>query len=51
MVGDSFAHDVAGAREVGMRPILLVRNGALSPVTDVVVIRSLGELPDLLAVP
>ena len=49
MVGDSMAHDMAGARQVGMRPILLVRSQA-AEVGDatVDVIRSLGELPDLL---
>ncbi len=34
MVGDSLAHDVAGAREVGMRGILLARG----PVDDRAVI-------------
>ena len=52
MVGDSLAHDVAGARQVGMRPVLLVRNGVHDvgdPGLDV--IRSLDELPGLLATP
>ncbi len=45
MVGDSLAHDVAGARGVGMRGILLARGavpGDAGP--DVEVIRSLDEL-------
>jgi HAD superfamily hydrolase (TIGR01662 family) len=49
MVGDSLAHDVAGARQVGMTGILLARNGPPSADAGVAVIRSLGELPTLLA--
>jgi HAD superfamily hydrolase (TIGR01662 family) len=50
MVGDSVSHDVNGARRVGMRPILVVRGGA-TPVVgdDVTVVRSLAELPELVA--
>jgi HAD superfamily hydrolase (TIGR01662 family) len=51
MVGDSLPHDVNGARQVGMRGILLVR-GATPPAgidPDVDVIESLAELPALLA--
>ena len=49
MVGDSLAHDVAGARGVGMRGILLARGGEPPSVDDdVTVIRSLTELPALL---
>jgi putative hydrolase of the HAD superfamily len=50
MVGDSLSHDIAGARQIGMRGILIARGGA-TPVDepDVAVIRSLGELPSLLA--
>jgi HAD superfamily hydrolase (TIGR01662 family) len=55
MVGDSFRHDVLGARAVGMRAILL-RRGTSGPVPvgeagdsgEVVTIRSLVELPALL---
>jgi HAD superfamily hydrolase (TIGR01549 family) len=49
MVGDSFAHDVEGARRLGMRGVLLSRSGR-PPVCppDIPVIRSLRELPDLL---
>ena len=50
MVGDSLAHDVVGARQVGMRPVLLARNGlreSTDPGLDI--IKSLVELPDLLA--
>ena len=49
MVGDSLAHDIEGARRLGMRGILVSRAG---PVTgcppDVPVIRTLRELPPLL---
>ena len=49
MVGDSFAHDCAGALQAGMRSVLLARHGATSaPVESVPVIRSLTELPGLL---
>jgi putative hydrolase of the HAD superfamily len=52
MVGDSLAHDVAGARLVGMRAILLARGGAPPATrTDVDVIRSLDELDALLERP
>ena len=49
MVGDSFTHDVEGARRLGMRGVLLSRSGH-HPVCppDIPVIRSLRELPDLL---
>jgi len=49
MVGDSMAHDVAGARLAGMRAILLDR-GAHSDTTDpdITVIRTLRELPSVL---
>lgn len=49
MVGDSLAHDVVGALQVGMRPILLARDVPAAVDDDaVVVIRSLVELPELL---
>jgi putative hydrolase of the HAD superfamily len=49
MVGDSLAHDIEGARRVGMRAVLVQRgdpglSGAKAP-EDVVVIGSLTELP------
>ncbi len=49
MVGDSLAHDIDGARRLGMRAVLVSRGDA-SPVPppDVPVIRSLRELPPLL---
>jgi len=48
MVGDSLTHDVAGARLVGMRAILLARGGAPPATGDgVEVIRSLDELEPL----
>ena len=49
MVGDSVPHDIAGAREVGMRPILIARGRVPAVEDDVPVIRSLRELPALLA--
>jgi HAD superfamily hydrolase (TIGR01662 family) len=50
MVGDSLAHDIAGAQQVGMKGILLARNGAHNvEMAGVAVIRSLDELPTLLA--
>lgn len=49
MVGDSLAHDIAGARRIGMRGVLVTRFGEPEPVPpDVAVIRSLRELPALL---
>ena len=42
MVGDSWAHDVAGARAAGWRAILLDRSGTAE---DTAAIRSLRELP------
>jgi HAD superfamily hydrolase (TIGR01662 family) len=58
MVGDSVKHDIAGARQIGMRAVLLRRSGAglssplqrsLEPgLEDVPIIASLAELPALL---
>ncbi|MEI6667799.1 MAG: HAD family hydrolase [Acidobacteriota bacterium] len=58
MVGDSVKHDIEGARQVGMRAVLVRRSGAglSSPLQraladgyhDVPVIQSLAELPALL---
>jgi HAD superfamily hydrolase (TIGR01662 family) len=49
MVGDSFAHDIIGAHQAGMRGILLARRELMErPPLDVPVIRSLNELPALL---
>jgi putative hydrolase of the HAD superfamily len=45
-VGDSVDNDVAGARAVGIRPVLLHRSG--DPPAGVESIRSLRELPALL---
>ena len=49
MVGDSVAHDIEGARRLGMRAVLVSRGfvPAARPA-DVPVIRSLRELPPLL---
>jgi putative hydrolase of the HAD superfamily len=50
MVGDSLAHDIAGARGVGMRGIWLARGERRhAPDPDVSVITSLDELPGILA--
>jgi putative hydrolase of the HAD superfamily len=50
MVGDSLAHDIEGARRVGMRGILVQRSpdGASDPPADVAVIRDLSELAAIL---
>ena len=49
MVGDSLAHDIAGARSIGMRGVLVARAGGRRDVPpDVPVIESLRELPALL---
>jgi putative hydrolase of the HAD superfamily len=49
MVGDSLAHDVEGARRLGMRGILVARSGrAEGCPPDVPVIRTLRDLPPLL---
>jgi putative hydrolase of the HAD superfamily len=50
MVGDSLAQDIDGARGVGMRGVLVRRSGAAEGTldSDVPVIRSLTELPELL---
>jgi len=51
MVGDSLAHDVEGARRVGMHGVLLHRGAGEHPgelaARGVRVIRSLSELPEL----
>ena len=51
MVGDSYAHDVEGARHVGMHGILVQRSpGAPAPAPpDVPVIRDLSELSRLIS--
>jgi HAD superfamily hydrolase (TIGR01662 family) len=48
MVGDSLAHDVHGARAVGMRGVLLHRSDGPLPDVGVPVIRNLTDLPPLL---
>jgi HAD superfamily hydrolase (TIGR01662 family) len=49
MVGDSLAHDIEGARRLGMRAVLVSRSGQLPPCPDdVPIIRTLRELPPLL---
>ena len=52
MVGDSLAHDIAGARRIGMHGVLVARGRVPDPLPpDVPVIRSLRELPELLGLP
>ena len=52
MVGDSVPHDIAGARGLGMRAVLVSRAGPSAHLdacpTDVPRITSLRELPALL---
>jgi HAD superfamily hydrolase (TIGR01662 family) len=49
MVGDSLQHDVEGARQFGMRAVLLSRSGPRADCPpDVPVITTLRELPGLL---
>ena len=51
MVGDSLAHDIAGARAIGMRGVLVARSRMPERLPDdVPVIRSLRDLPPLLGV-
>ena len=51
MVGDSLTHDIAGARSIGMRGVLVARGRMPAQLpTDVPVIQSLRELPSLLGV-
>jgi len=47
MVGDSVAHDIEGARRLGMRGILVARSGlSTGAPADVPVIQTLRELRD-----
>jgi putative hydrolase of the HAD superfamily len=46
-IGDSYYADVRGARAVGIRPVLLDRQGT-APAVDCAVVRSLGQLEPLL---
>ena len=49
MVGDSLIHDIEGARQLGMRAVLVSRLGQpIECPPDVPVIRSLRDLPPLL---
>jgi putative hydrolase of the HAD superfamily len=48
MVGDSIAHDIDGARRVGMRGVLVHRSDDPAPTSGVPVIRSMTELPALI---
>jgi putative hydrolase of the HAD superfamily len=50
MVGDSLTHDIEGARRIGMRGVLVDRSAETPRYPgDVVVIRTLADLPDALA--
>ena len=46
-VGDTYEADIVGAREVGIRPILIDREGSQAGIWHET-IRSLAELPKLL---
>jgi putative hydrolase of the HAD superfamily len=48
-VGDSLENDVAGARELGMRAVLIARDGTGPGAGGVTAIRALTELPRLLS--
>jgi FMN phosphatase YigB (HAD superfamily) len=49
MVGDSLAHDIEGARRLGIRAVLVSRSGPRADCPpDVPVIHTLRDLPGLL---
>lgn len=51
-IGDSYIHDVLGARSVGMMPVLLDRAEKFQPENvDCLLVHSLYELLDLLEIP
>jgi putative hydrolase of the HAD superfamily len=51
-IGDSYIHDVLGARSVGMTPVLIDRASRLEPDNvDCLLVHSLYELLDMLEVP
>ena len=51
-IGDSYIHDVLGARSVGITPILIDRPGRLrAEDVDCILIRDLREMLDLLELP
>jgi len=51
-IGDSYIHDVLGARAVGITPVLLDRGKHLEEShVDCLLVHSLTELLDLLEVP
>jgi putative hydrolase of the HAD superfamily len=51
-IGDSYIHDVLGARSVGMTPVLLDRAARLKPENvDCLLVHSLYEMLDLLEIP
>jgi len=47
-VGDHMEEDVAGSRAVGLRPVLVTRDGHRLPTVDLQTIRTLDQLLDLL---
>lgn len=47
-VGDQYRVDVEGARNAGIRPVLLDRDGAFPEITDCARISTLSELPSLI---
>jgi putative hydrolase of the HAD superfamily len=49
MVGDSYTHDIVGARSAGMHGVLVHRSGEPEPEYGVPVVHSLLELPELLS--
>jgi putative hydrolase of the HAD superfamily len=49
-IGDQYLGDIAGARGVGIQPILIDRDGSQAKDVDCPVIQTLEEVPDLLEV-
>ncbi|HLQ28058.1 MAG TPA: HAD family hydrolase, partial [Ktedonobacteraceae bacterium] len=50
-IGDSYIHDVLGARAAGITPILLDRHGSLEERhVDCLLVHSLRDLPELLQI-
>ena len=47
-IGDQYNGDVVGARDVGIYPLLLDREGVLGQYTDVMIISGLAQVPALL---
>ena len=48
-VGDQYKVDIVGARAAGIKQAILIdRPGISEPLSDCTIIRSFGELPDML---